>query len=52
MSTPLTRCPSCNCRMRPDVGAPLGPGIDRGRYSRVECTDCGKKLGTLEWELL
>lgn len=52
MTTPRTDCPGCHTTMRPEVGPAMGPGVDRGRYSRVECVNCGKKLGTLEWELL
>lgn len=49
---PKTRCPGCGVTMRPDVGHPRGCGITEHRVSRVECTDCGRKLGSLNWELV
>ena len=49
---PLTECDGCHTTMRPDVVGIQTVRLSEQITSRVECTECGRKLGTLRWETL
>lgn len=52
MPMPITECDGCGTRMRPDVVGIQTVRLSEHVTSRVECTHCGRKLGTINWETL